>query len=125
MNPREELVTEDLERQGFEVINIEPPVFLLNKIDSPSDLAREFTKNLEKLSFKSGAPDLLAYKTEGSGNELEIVDYFFVEVKDKNDSLKTNQIRWISKSHETVFVAIVWRDIEYFYAEFGTIFKRK
>lgn len=116
MNEAERKVSDHLEEQGFEVVNISPPVFLLDKFDSWEDrhLASALSDEIGRSKFWNGAPDLIVYKFSRDELDVEIDECFVVEVKSCNDSLRINQIDWFARVDVESYVAVV-RDSVHFY----------
>jgi hypothetical protein len=103
MNQAETIAKKDLENKGWNVVNLEPGTFLIDRFETRDgkELANDLTRKLKKAKFHSGCPDLLCYKEK---EDLELV---FVEVKSKNDSVKLNQIKWFSRNDYNIKLAFV------------------
>jgi len=111
MNSYEEQVAEYLEEKGWRTINLSPDLFLFNKFDKDEKgLASALTEELGFAKVYCGVPDILAFKyVQGEEDwKYNILDYKFVEVKGRNDSLKLTQIKWMARYNDFDFeIAIV------------------
>ena len=98
MNRAELEVKKHFGKQGYDVVDLNPTVFLYNLLDDKTALASELSEEIGRAKFYEGCPDFLVYDAvKKADKEWEVFEVFFVEVKSANDSLSTEQIDWIAK----------------------------
>lgn len=97
MNQAELEVKKHYGKQGYDVVDLNPTVFLYNILEDKTALASELSEKIGRAKFYEGCPDFLVYDAvKKDDREWEVFEVFFVEVKSKNDSLSAQQIDWIA-----------------------------
>lgn len=122
MNKYEEIVKEDLQEKNWNVLNLEPGLFIFNKFSTEEEksLASCISQEVGRAKFQVGCPDMLCYRFRKEDSfDYEITDLKFVEVKGPSDSVKTHQIRWLASCDIFTEFAFVRTDldIDYFKAD--------
>jgi len=107
----EKAVAKYYRNNGYEVININPPMFILNRFEDDAErksLGAEITEKFHKAEVCAGAPDLLVFDAvQRDTFDWDITELFFVEVKTKNDDFRARQLEWIRKNDVECKLALV------------------
>lgn len=101
------------EAQRYKVLNLEPGSLSNNIIKDEKEIDGRVYKILENKigeNIKPGTPDLFCYETKENATSAELKNYFYVEVKSKNDGLRPNQIEFLSKTEIKSLIMIVKED---------------
>jgi len=109
-NEPEKTARSIFESLDYNIINLNPGKLSNNLISEEKEIDDRLYRQLSQIlgnKIQPGTPDLFCYNLKESPTSIELENYFYVEVKGKNDSLRTSQIKFIANTEiETLLIHV-------------------